>query len=181
MADETRPDPTPDLEGAATPNRDRRREPPIIEGEIARPESPIAPAAAEADTESAKASEPPPEERSASAAEAEPQAPRDPSPAAPRPILSAAIGALVGAVVAGGGFWALTLQHASDPDVVARLEALERNPAPPAPTAALAALDKRIGALEANLAAAPSKASVDAYGQRLSALESAALDRKSVV
>ncbi len=35
MADETSPDQPPDLEGAATPNRDRRPEPPVIEGEVA--------------------------------------------------------------------------------------------------------------------------------------------------
>ena len=184
MADETRPDPTPDSEGAATPNRDRRREPPTIEGEIARPESPFAPAAAEVDSGSAQAGEPSPSEmrpEAAPAAEVTPAAAaaEPPPPASPRPILSAAIGALVGAVVAAGGVWTLTLRHASDPDVVARLEALERNPAPASPAAALAALDKRVGALEANLAAAPNKASIDAYGQRLAALESAALSAKA--
>ena len=47
MADETSQDQSPDLEGVATPNRDRRHEPPVIEGEIAGPresaEAPEAP------------------------------------------------------------------------------------------------------------------------------------------
>jgi hypothetical protein len=175
MADETSPDPTPDSDGAATPNRDRRHAPPIIEGEGAqsgdRIETPRSEDRAEIPAPN-NGPETGPRQDVAPIAEA-------PPPASARPILSAAVGALVGAIVAGGGLWFLESRRAPDPDLVSRLEALERNPKPAAPTEAFTALDKRIGALETKLAGAPTRAALDAYGQRLAALESAALSAKA--
>jgi hypothetical protein len=165
MADETGQDQPPDLEGAATPNRDRPREPPVvIEGEVAgAPENIDArPFAGPPDIG------PPP---------AEGVGAQPPSVGA-RPILSAAIGAVVGAAVAAGGLWFLDRQPAADPDLVSRLENLERNSSSP-PTAAIAALDKRVATLEGALGGAPDKASAAAYGQRIAALESAALSAKA--
>jgi hypothetical protein len=107
MADETRPDLTPDREGA-TPNRDRRHEPPIIEGEVARAED-------AAGDDRAPGPEPDPAPSGDGAESAAPQSgarPLLPPAAAPaaealrssgRPVLSAAIGALVGAIVAAAG------------------------------------------------------------------------------
>jgi hypothetical protein len=173
MADETSPDQPPDLDGAATPNRDRRPEPPVvIEGEVAESsESVEAPPPAEP-----RAVEPSP------TAETEPvrETNAEPPPAAGRPILSAATGAIVGAAVAAAGLWFLGQRPAADPDLVSRLENLERNQPAPPPTAALAALDKRVGALEAASGASPDKGSEAAYGQRIAALESAALSAKAV-
>ena len=176
MADETSQDPTPDLDGAATPNRDRRREPPVvIEGEVSGAgEGAEAPPVVDA-----------PDHAPAPAADVAPEPPADSGaeapPAGARPILSsAAIGAVVGAAVAAAGLWFLGQRPAAaDPELVARLESLERNPPAPPPTAALAALDKRVGALEAALGGASDKASAAAYGQRIAALESAALSAKA--
>jgi len=172
MADETSQDHPTDLDGAATPNRDRRPEPPVvIEGEVA--------ASSESVEETSRveppAADPPP------ASEPEPVEEKnaEPPPASGRPVLSAAIGAIVGAAVAAGGLWFLGQRPATDPDLVSRLENLERIPPTPPPTAALAALDKRVGALEAALGAAPDKGSEAAYGQRITALESAALSAKA--
>ena len=171
MADETSPDQPPDLEGAATPNRDRRPEPPVvIEGEVAESsESVEAPPPVEP-----QAAEPPP------TVEMEPvrETNAEPPPAAGRPILSAATGAVVGAAVAAAGLWFLGQRPAAAPDLVSRLENLERSQPGAAPTAALAALDKRVGVLEAASGAAPDKAS-EAYGQRIAALESASLSAKA--
>jgi hypothetical protein len=171
MADETSPDQPPDLDGAATPNRDRRPEPPVvIEGEVAESSERVAaPPPAEP-----QAAEPPP------TAETEPvhETNAEPPPAAGRPILSAATGAIVGAAVAAAGLWFLGQRPTADPDLVSRLENLERSQPAPPPTAALAALDKRVGALEAASGAAPDKAS-EAYGQRITALESASLSAKA--
>src|ERR1700689_390394 len=99
MADETSQDHPTDLDGAAPPNRDRRPEPPVvIEGEVAASSenveepSPVEPPAADPPP----ASEPEPVEKNA-----------EPPPASGRPVLSAAIGAIVGAAVAAGGLWFL--------------------------------------------------------------------------
>ena len=171
MADETSLEPTPDPDGAATPNRDRRHEPPIIEGEAAeRPRSADAPVADAAEAVETGA-EPP-----ASLAE-DPQL-RLSSARSSRPILAAAIGALVGAIVAAAGLWLLD-QRPAAPEMSARLDNLEKSLT--APSAALGALDKRVGALETAMANAPDKASVEAYSQRISALESAALSAKAAV
>ena len=170
MADETIP--TPDLGGGATPNRDRRHEPPVIEGEmVERRESGDAPAVDAAD-DGAKAAGPP----VAEPAVAEPPAKSPPARTA-RPILSAAIGALVGAAVAAGGLWFVNQRSAIPADFAARLDRLEKGA--PASSAALVALDGRVGALEAAPAREPDKTLADAYGQRIAALESAALSAKA--
>lgn len=185
MADETSPDQPPDLDGAATPNRDRRPEPPVvIEGEVAESSEsveappPVEPRAAEPPSNPEPVQETNAEP--ATTAEAEPvrETNAEPPPAAGRPILSAATGAIVGAAVAAAGLWFLGQRPAAEPDLVSRLENLERSQPAPPPTAALAALDKRVGALEAASGAAPDKAS-EAYGQRIAALESAALSAKA--
>jgi hypothetical protein len=170
MADETTQ--TPELDGVATPNRDRRHEPPVIEGEMVEPrEKRDAPPAGAADV-GAQA----PESPVAEPAVAEP--PGAPSPArTARPILSAGIGAVVGAVFAAGGLWYVSQRSAVDADFVARLDRIEKSA--PASSAALAALDKRVGAIEETLARAPDKSTADAYGQRIAALESAALSAKA--
>jgi hypothetical protein len=170
MADETSQDQSPDLEGVATPNRDRRHEPPVIEGEISGPR------------ESAEAPEAPqPPADGAFDSGAEPQAlappPEPPIVKSPRPIASAVIGAVVGAVVAGASMWFAGQRPAVDPDLAARLDRLENSAA--APIAAVDALDKRVGALEAASGGAPDQAAVDAYGQRIAALEAAALSAKA--
>jgi hypothetical protein len=168
MADHTSQDQSPDLEGVATPNRDRRHEPPVIEGEIAGPRE---------SAEAPDAPQPPADEASASGAEPPPFAPPPDPPIvkSPRSITSALIGAVVGAVVAAAGVWFAGQRPAVDPDLAARLDRLENSAA--APIAAIDALDKRVGALEAATSAAPDKP--DAYGQRISALETAALSAKA--
>ena len=165
MPDETTQ--TPDLDGAATPNRDRRYEPPVIEGERVDPR-----ANADATTGEAAQSD----EIAAELPVAEPPIAPPPRGTA-RPILSAAIGALVGAVIAAGGVWFLNRRPAAEADFAMRLDGLEKSA--PAASAALAALDRRVGALETALARAPDKAIADAYGQRIAALESAALSAKA--
>jgi hypothetical protein len=167
MADETSLDQSPDLEGAATPNRDRRHEPPVIEGEIAGPRE-----NAEAASETPQQV---PNEALDSGAEPpvlEPPAPPIVKP--PRPFAAALIGAVVGAVVAAAGVWFAGQRPAVDPDIAARLDRLEKN----AP--AVDALGKRVGALEAASSAAPDKPAADAFGQRIAALEAAALSAKAV-
>ena len=166
MADETIQ--TPDPDGAATPNRDRRREPEVIEGEFVEPRaSGDAPVAGAADG-GEKTPEPPVVER----AVAEP-----PPSGAARPILSAAIGAMVGAAVAGGGLYYFNQRAPVAADFAARLDGLDK--AASASNAALVALDQRVGALEAAAARPPDKTLADAYGQRIAALESAALSAKA--
>jgi hypothetical protein len=165
MSDETSRDQSQDDVNSATPNRDRREEPPVvIEGEVARTQEDASP---------------PPILDAASSSET-----LDPSPeAAPsaggRPILSAVVGALVGAAVAGAGVWFLGPRPAGESDLVARLENLERTQPASAPAAALSALEKRVGALEAAVSGSPDKAAAAAYGQRIEALESAALSAKA--
>jgi hypothetical protein len=166
MADDTSPDQRPDLDEAATPNRDRQPEARVvIEGEVAEP------AGSAESPEFVAAPEP----------SATPNGPTivEPTRGEARPFLSAAIGAIVGAAVAAAGLWFLQHRATTDPELVARLENLERNPRAPPPTAALAALDKRVGALESVLGETSDKASVAAYGQRIAALESAALSAKA--
>jgi hypothetical protein len=159
MVDETSQDQPPDLDGAATPNRDRRIEPPvIIEGEVAGSrESVDSPPVVDAPDASLEAA-------------GQPTAP--PPPIRARPILSAAIGAIVGGGVATAGLWYLEQRPATDPEIVTRLENLERNPP-------IASLDKRVGVLEAASGGASDKASAAAFGQRITALESAALSAKA--
>lgn len=166
MADETSQDEPPELHSVATPNRDRPREPPaVIEGEaVEASRSAEEPAFAE-----------PPSERPEPVGDVR----AEPLPADGRPMISAAIGAVVGAVAAAGGLWFFHYSAAPSPDLVTRLENLERNPPASPSMAALAALDKRVGALEASLRGAPDKASTEAYGQRIAALESAALSAKA--
>jgi hypothetical protein len=162
MADETSQDQPPNLDAAATPNRDRRIEPPvIIEGDVAGSRESVDPPlvvdAPDAGLEAA----------------GQPIAP--PPPIRERPILSAAIGAIVGAGVAAAGLWYLEQRPAMDPEIVARIENLEKNP----PVAALASLDRRVGALEAASGGASDTVSAAAFGQRITALESAALSAKA--
>src|SRR5260370_4720402 len=184
MADETRRDLTPEREGA-TQNRDRRHEPPIIEGEVAGSEEAAESTTPESDsTAKPAAGEALAEDGAESAAlgsdaklggEPSPPSAGEARGASARPVLSAAVGALIGAIVVAAGVWALEPRRGPDPEAVARLEALERSPTP----AALAALDKRVAALETSSAATPSKDVLNAYGQRLAALESAALSAKA--
>ena len=149
---------------AATPNRDRRHEPPIIEGDVAWSEEQRERPAPDEPRESERpaASEPPQDSRAFGRA-----------PLA----LSAAVGAAVGAVVATAAWWILEARSSADPDIVARLESLERAPRPDL-QAALAALDRRVVALEGNIAGAPGKTVIEAHGQRIAALESTALSAK---
>jgi hypothetical protein len=166
MADETSRDQSPDSDDSATPNRDRRQEPPIvIEGEIVQPEQ--------------RASAPPASEPPIRESEAVDEARVETPPPEGRPILSAAVGAIVGAVVAGGGLWYLGQRPPADPDLAARLENLERNPPASASPAAITALDKRITQLEAAVSGPSDKSPASAYGQRIEALESAALSAKA--
>jgi len=168
MADETSQNQSPDLEGVATPNRDRRHEPPVIEGEIAGPRE---------SAEAPEAPQPPADEAldSGGAPSVEPPTIAPPTVKSPQPIASAVIGAVVGAVVAGAGVWFAGQRPAVDQGLAARLDRLESSAA--APIAAVDALDKRVGALEAASSAAPDKP--DAYGQRIMALEAAALSAKA--
>ena len=166
MADETIQ--TPDPDGAATPNRDRRREPEVIEGEFVEPrEGADAPRVG-----AAESGDKTPESPVVEPAGAEP-----PPAATTRPILSAAIGALVGAAVASGGLWYFDQRAPVFADAAARLDGLDK--AASASNAALVALDHRVGALEAAAARPPDKTVADAYGQRITALESAALSAKA--
>jgi hypothetical protein len=172
MADDTSPERPPDLDEAATPNRDRRPDAPVvIEGESAEPVGSAEPVASAEPPGFVEVPEPSAAPNDATIIE--------PPRGGGRPFLSAAIGAIVGAAVAGAGLWFIEHRTASDPELVARLENLERNPPAPPPTAALAALDKRVGALEAALGDASDKGSAAAYGQRIAALESAALSAKA--
>jgi hypothetical protein len=163
MADETSHEQTPELDGSATPNRDRRYEPPVIEGEVADVEA-VTNAALRADAA---------EETSYRNVE-EPVA-SPPSTNGSRSLLSAVIGAIVGAVVAAAAIWLAGRPSAVDPQLAARLESLEKNH--PATADAVGALDKRVGALEA---ASGAQEKAPAYAQRIAALESAALSAKAV-
>jgi len=166
MADETIQ--TPDPDGAATPNRDRRREPEVIEGEFEEPRDiEDAPLASAADRD----------KKILDAPVAEPLAVEPQAAPMARPILSAAIGALVGAAVAGGAVWYFAQRSPVSADFAARQDEFDK--AASASKTALAALDQRVGALEAAAARAPDKAIADAYGQRIAALESAALSAKA--
>jgi hypothetical protein len=163
MADETSHEQIPELDGAATPNRDRRHEPPIIEGEVA--DVGIATnAAPQADTT-----------KETPYRSVEEPAGSSPSANRSRSLQSAVIGAIVGALVAAAALWVAGGPPAIDPRWAARLESLEKNPA--ATADALGALDKRVGVLEA--ASAPQE-KAPAYAQRIAALESAALSAKAV-
>ena len=162
MADETVDFPDPG--GPTIPNRDRRREPEVIEGEFVAPgEGGDEPRAA-----AGGAPEPP---------IVEPALAEPPPFAAARPILSAAIGALVGAAVAGGGVWFLNRHAEVSADFASRLDNIDK--AASASNTALGALDQRVSALEAAAARAPDKNLADAFGQRIAALESAALSAKA--
>jgi hypothetical protein len=167
MADETSREQSPESDDSATPNRDRRQEQPIvIEGEVAQPEG--------------RASAPPAFEPSVRERDNLEETHIEPPPSVGRPILSAAVGAVVGAAVAAAGLWFLGQRPSADPDLVARLENLERNPPASASPAAITALDKRVSQIEATLSGSPDKASAAAYGQRIEALESAALSAKAM-
>jgi hypothetical protein len=150
-----------DPEAAAAPNRDRRGEPPIIEGEVTvRHDAPSAasehsPKTQEPPTTEAT-QEPPAEERPAEQAEEplqeKPDAFLEPAPANPmrsRPLIAAGVGALVGAVVAAAvvGFE----RSAVDSGLSERLAALD---------APINDLTRRVSALEA--AASSGKAAADA-------------------
>ncbi len=166
------------LEAAAAPNRDRRGEPPIIEGEVtARHDAPAAaseappkteqpattgasqkpPAqeAAEKPADEKARSRKPPAEGSAAAAkpaQEEPAGLAEPTPAKAgraRPLIAACLGGLVGAVVAGG---IVGFERSTvDSGLSERLAALE---------APINDLTRRVGALED--AAASGKAAADA-------------------
>lgn len=119
-----------EAQGGATPNRDRRREAPIIEGEAVRlgvtdtaPPTPEAPNAAPIDAE------PPPA----------PQLP------APSRASTAVLGALCGALAAAAMLWAYAA-FLAPPDVSPRVAKLEA--AAQAAPATLAALERRLQALE---------------------------------
>jgi hypothetical protein len=170
MADETSHEQTPDPDSGATPNRDRRHEPPIIDGEVAETESP-----AEAQEDSRPAQVEPPVPAAASSS------PEPPPAAAPvvkssRPVMSALIGAFVGAIVAAIAVWLSGIAATADSDFATRLARLEKGVA--APNAAVEALGKRVSALEAAASAAPDK-TTEALGQRVAALEAAALSAKA--
>jgi hypothetical protein len=169
MPDETSHDQSPDLD-AATPNRDRRHEPPVIEGEVAADDE-VAKAADDAEPLSAAAPQSSLEAPPADEAPIAPPAPKS------RALSSAAIGAVVGALVAAGGVWLAGQRPATDPNLGARLDALEKSAS--GSTGAVAALEKRVGALETAPAAASDKGAADAYGQRIAALEGAALSAKA--
>jgi hypothetical protein len=128
-----------DPEAAAAPNRDKRGEPPIIEGELAGHDRPAAAAAEPA----ARA-----EERAA------PEAPNPPGEPAsqsrgPRPFVAAAIGGVAGAVVAAAVFW--FVGQTGDARLQDRVAALE---------APVAELTRRVAAVET--AAQSAKATADA-------------------
>ncbi|MGA2044276.1 MAG: hypothetical protein ABSG83_13005, partial [Roseiarcus sp.] len=155
-----------DPEREATPNRDRRHEPPVIEGTAINSEQsdPRAGAGGAAEAASGFGDGPVAEQRTA----------------AKTPLLlSAVIGALAGAAAAGAVLWFVELRSAADPELVARLESLEKAPRPEAQSAAIAALDRRVAAVEAASAGAPDRAVVDGHGQRLAALEASALAAKA--
>src|SRR5205085_2312765 len=144
MADEPSQDQTSQ---SATPNRDRRHEPPIIEGSIDSSERD-----ASAETEAGAAEE---RTRGEGAKETEPTADvslraRADSAAPPhvgtRAFIAASVGALVGAAVAATVIWLFFRVPALPPDMGARLEDLQKNP--PATAQALGSVDKRVGALE---------------------------------
>ena len=143
MADETSQDQPPDLDGAATPNRDRRHEPPSSKAKSR--ESPRS------------VRRPPPADVERTGAEPPPAANRSPSgeecASRPWPVGAARacrplIGAIVGAVVAAGGLWFLGQRPAADPTSSSRLDAPGTKPRRLRPPR-VAALDKRVGALEA--------------------------------
>src|SRR5271169_2342190 len=133
MADETGDEPRLDLEAAAAPNRDRRDDPPIIEGESG-PDQPDA------------GSSPEPRPANDDAFGASSQAPTLP-PRRANWALTAGLGGLIGAIVAAAVL--LLASPAVDPGVASRIAALEKGAHDL--TNATAALEKRLAPLEASV------------------------------
>ncbi|MGD0722228.1 MAG: hypothetical protein ABR970_14415 [Roseiarcus sp.] len=165
-ADPAEPGSPADPEREATPNRDRRHEPPVIEGMAieSRESDPRLGAGDAAEAASGFGDGPVADQRTGSRASL---------------LLSAAIGALAGAAAAGAVLGLVAPRSAADPELVARLESLEKAPRPEAQSAAIAALDRRVAAVEAASAGAPDRAVLDGHGQRLAALEASALAAKA--
>jgi hypothetical protein len=133
MADETGEEPRLDLEAAAAPNRDRRDEPPIIEGEPG-PDQPDA------------GSPPGPRPANDDAFGASSQAPILPPRRANWP-LTTGLGGLIGAIVAAAVL--LLASPAVDPGLAPRIAVLETGAHDL--TNATAALEKRLAPLEASV------------------------------
>jgi hypothetical protein len=140
-------------EPEATPNRDRRRAPPVIEGEAVRSPGEFAAHSGDGGRES-----------SSDAAQ--------PSSGAARIALSAAVGALVGAAVAAGGMWVLDQRYADA--YAARLDGLDKAVAQD--DAGLAKLAHRVEALAAAASRAPDKSAADANHDLLSEAQAARAD-----
>ncbi len=149
-----------DPEAVAAPNRDKRGEPPIIEGEVAgRDESP---SAAQAAPESPKAEErAPPDGSPPSGVAASPRR-------GTRPLVAAAIGGLAGAVIAAGVLWFAGAN--GDARLQDRVAALE---------GPVAELTRRVAALEN--AAQSAKATGDAVTAAQSDSQAARADAAKAV
>ena len=160
MADETGEEPRLDLEAAAAPNRDRRDEPPIIDGEPG-PDPPDA------------GSSPEPRPANDDAFGASSQAPILP-PRHAKWALTAGLGGLIGAIVAAAVL--LLASPAVDPGLAPRIAALETGAHDL--TNATAALEKRLAPLEASvsrLTAASEAAKADFNAARADAAKALAL------
>jgi hypothetical protein len=144
-----------DPEAAAAPNRDKRGESPIIEGEVAGRDEPAA-AAVEPEA-------PPAEERAAAPEAANPSSEPASPPRRPRPFVAAAIGGVAGAVVAAGVLW--FSGATGDARLQDRVAALE---------APIADLTRRVAALET--AAQSAKATTDAVKTLQSDVQAARAD-----
>ena len=179
---EDHPQPGPDAP-PASPNRDKRREPVIIDASATpvdpepavETEAGTAPPSPEPETEPVTAEEPQP---AIVKPEPSPAVAPKPAPRSRLPLVAAILG---GAVVAIGGATALHMYADNDSAVAdlsqqaatldARLAALEKQSAGAADKAALAALDKRLAALEQKPTPSPAAAAPAASPDALAALE----------
>src|SRR5260370_869063 len=194
MADETRRDLTPEREGA-TQNRDRRHEPPIIEGEVARSEDAAESTTPESDSTAKPAAGAALSEDGAESAalgsdaklggEPSPPSARQARRASARPGLSAAarppLRPVLAAARAAGDDAAKALTTASASPSAPRPDEASAAASPAQPAAPdVGALQARIGKLETDLAtlsrlmtpsAAPPAADVGALEERIGKLE----------
>jgi hypothetical protein len=163
-----------DPEAAVAPNRDRRGEPVIIEGEATAAEE----AAAEATAASSEAAAEPSEVTAEPAKAAEEQAAPEPPPRVEEPVpapprrpsvfIAACVGGVVGALVAAGIVWFESSTAGSD--VSQRLAATE---------APINDLTRRVAALETSAQNTKSAAQSDAEAARSDAAKALALATKT--
>ena len=171
MVDEESQDIAPETAGGAPVNRDARRDPGVIDGDVAAPVVDEPPAAAATELPSAEA---PPRSPS----------PEKPAPGAGRALVFGGLGGLIVSALAAAGFYYAFAPRTDLAEAVAgRLGALETQAQSEGEEvhrqgAAIAGLDRRLGALEATSAAGAAK--IAAAMQAAQAAQAGATDLKSL-